>query len=140
MMLRPIFPAALLIISCIAQGADLTIEVTGIQNNKGHVFLAIDSNSENFANSKAAIAGIKLKANPDRSKVTLYDLPNGRYAISVIHDENDNERLDMKGQTPIEGYGFSGVGGAYKQPSFQKAAVEISGSNNNVTIKAIYLD
>lgn len=40
------------------------------------------------------------------SRLSL-DLPPGEYALSVIHDENDNGRLDTILKVPREGFGFS---------------------------------
>ena len=138
-MFRSTLPA-LLLLSTAVNAAELTIEVTDLRNDRGHILLVVDNNADDFEASLANVAGIKLKASKKDVKITLYDFPEGRYAVSVIHDENDNERLDMKGQSPSEGYGFSGVGGAYKLPTFQKAAVEVSGSSSKITIKTTYLD
>jgi uncharacterized protein (DUF2141 family) len=39
--------------------------------------------------------------------MTFAALPTGDYAIAVIHDENDNHKLDTLLGIPREGFGFS---------------------------------
>ena len=37
-----------------------------------------------------------------------FNLPAGNYAVQVMHDENENNKLDTNFMgMPIEGYGFS---------------------------------
>ena len=64
----------------------------------------------------------------------------GRYAVIVIHDENDNGRLDENIiGVPTEGYGFSNdARGFLSAPSFDAAAVTIDGEDRNVVISLQY--
>ena len=39
--------------------------------------------------------------------IEFKDVPAGNYAISLIHDENGNGKLDIAGIIPREGVGFS---------------------------------
>ncbi len=68
-------------------------------------------------------------------------LPTGNYAIAILHDEND----DMKMNTnflglPKEGYGFSNnVMGAFGPPGYNKANFNYTaGTATAISIKARY--
>ena len=61
----------------------------------------------------------------------------GKYAISVYHDVNGNQRLDsnMVG-IPSEPYGFSrDARGKMGPPSFDDAAFEVGKDNVNLTLR-----
>ncbi len=57
------------------------------------------------------------------------DLPAGRYALSLFHDENGNGKLDSNvAGIPIERYGFSrDARGRMGAPDFDAAAIELQG-------------
>ena len=75
---------------------DLTIEISGMDTDKGKVFIAIYDSEKTFLKSggstKGAFAVVKNK------KATAYfkDLEKGVYAVSLFHDENDNNKMDTK--------------------------------------------
>ena len=56
------------------------------------------------------------------------DLAPGKYAISIIHDENNNDKLDTNFiGIPKEGFGFSNNPRImFGPPSFEKASFEIN--------------
>ena len=56
------------------------------------------------------------------------EIPPGRYAVALMHDENGNKRLDRKPSgRPVEGYGISNNPKArLKTPSFTSASIDIA--------------
>ena len=60
--------------------------------------------------------------------IDFADLPPGRFAVAVFHDENENDELDVNFiGIPKEGYAFSrDARGFAGPPSFDAAAVEIA--------------
>lgn len=112
----------------------------GVKVTTGMVAFVVFQSKEGwpFATEKA----LKIVAVPAKSKtveVSLDDLPAGRYAIAISHDENGNKRLDKKPSgRPKEGYGVSNNPKIkLKAPSFQEALVE-TGCNSRVVIQMIY--
>lgn len=84
---------------------DLTVVITGIENDKGKIYLAIYDSEETFLTEvQGIVAAIK-----DRKSVGIFKgLRKGVYAISLFHDENDNKKMDTKiFGIPKEPYGFS---------------------------------
>lgn len=64
---------------------------------------------------------------------------DGTYAISLVHDENSNAKMDMRLFLPREGFGFSrnpaiGMGA----PKFGSASFAVSGSTAQ-TIRMKYV-
>lgn len=65
------------------------------------------------------------------------NIPPGKYAMVVIHDENMNGKLDTNWLgVPNEGYGFSNNAKALlSAPSFSDASFLYNGQNINMTLK-----
>jgi uncharacterized protein (DUF2141 family) len=68
------------------------------------------------------------------------EVPSGRYAIALIHDENANGKLDKRLMIPREGFGFSrnapvGLG----PPSFADAAFAVETQSEHQAIRMRYL-
>ncbi len=74
------------------------------------------------------------------SRCRLENVPPGRYAIGVMHDENSNGRFDTGFLgIPNEGYGFSrDARGTLGSPSFDSAAFEYDGGRLIVPITMHY--
>ena len=120
--------------------ADLTIKVTDVNSNKGHIIIAVDDALVDFSAFSGDVAAVRYRAVSGESSVTLSNIPEGLYAVSVIHDENGNSELDIDGQMPVEGYGYSGAGSPYKQPEFSNAAMDVRKPATTITVKMIYLN
>jgi uncharacterized protein (DUF2141 family) len=111
---------------------DLTIEVNGIKNNQGKIFIAIYDSEETFLNKASGIiAEIKDK----KSTGVFKGLKKGTYAVSFFHDENNNQKMDTKiFGIPKEPYGFSnGASGFMGPPKFNDAKFNLD-SNKKITI------
>ncbi len=63
--------------------------------------------------------------------VRFEGVPHGTYALAVIHDENDNGKLDTFMGMPREGFGFSrnpGIG--FGPPRFTSASFDVVAATN----------
>ena len=82
----------------------------------------------------------RIPAKTGTMKLDFVNLPPGKYAFGVIHDENDNRVLD-KGLfgIPKEGFCFSRQAmGTVGPPSFQAASVEVGNSVSVQMLKISY--
>ncbi|NDV69368.1 DUF2141 domain-containing protein [Dysgonomonas sp. 25] len=97
--------AAMSMITVSAQNK-LTVEVTGIKNPTGKLYVALFDTGTTFLTDKA-VAG-KIEKINDTAMQLEFDVADGEYAIAIFQDENDNAKLDL-GQwgIPTEKYGFS---------------------------------
>jgi len=99
---------------------ELKINITNIKNNNGYIYISIYKNPSNFLDRKKAYKNIKLKTKKELSY--LIDLDEGIYAISLFHDENNNNIIDRNFfHFPIEGYGFSTNPFLFGKPTFKDA-------------------
>src|SRR5688572_1212349 len=94
--------------SSIAQAADVEVQVQALRNTRGQVRLCLTRNPAHFPDCNRDPAAVKRSvATGQAGSIRLTDLAEGTYALSVIHDENGNGRLDRSLGIPREGFGFS---------------------------------
>ena len=86
------------------------------------------------------LVGVAMRARSGSQQVAFAQLPPGRYAVIVIHDQNDDGRLDANALgVPTEGYGFSkDARGFLSAPSFDAAAVTIGDADESIAISLTY--
>lgn len=117
----------------------LEITVTNIDEAKGTIRVGLFKDDETFL--KDAAFGKVVKAAKGEVKVVFENLPAGKYAASVIHDSNENEKLDSNGiGIPKEGFGFSNNAmGMFGPPGFEKASFDLDSAPKNISVKLKYM-
>ena len=120
----------------------LTVEVNGLQNSKGIVQFALYNKDGTIPDEdyKKCSKILKEKIQNGSSKVTFNNLPLGKYAVNILHDENENGEIDKGFILPIEGIGFSNYQsiGLTNRPNFSKASFELN-SDKKIAVKVIYM-
>ena len=87
----------------------LTVKVNELQNSKGVVQFTLYNKDGTIPDEKfkkyykQQIGSIRQNS----SSITFKDLPMGKYAVNILHDENKNGKIDKGWVLPIEGIGFS---------------------------------
>jgi uncharacterized protein (DUF2141 family) len=118
--------------NAVAEGkpSRLTAEVGQLRNDKGTIFCSLFNSEEGFPTleSKAFRLG-QAKPKDKRAVCDFGSVPAGTYAVSVIHDENDNKKLDTNFfGAPIEGYGASNdARSSFGPPKFKDAKFDYKG-------------
>lgn len=122
-----------------AQNASLEVTVKNIKGTKGTIRIGLFTTEADFL--KNAVKGKVVNANGSEVKVVFEDLPAGEYAVSVIHDENGNEKLDTKAMgIPKEGFAFgNNAMGTFGPPSFDDAKVKLEGKPVQQVITLKYM-
>ena len=124
-------------------GYDLRVIVIGLKNNHGMVQVSL-YNKEGTIPDKEVNRYYKTKritiANSKKIITVFHNLPKGRYAVSVFHDENSNRKVDKGFFMPIEGVGLSNFKkiSLFHLPSFKNASFDLD-RNKTVMVKMIYL-
>ena len=116
---------------------NLTVEVTNIKNKHGKIAIGLYNKDDNtFANLEKYYKAIFIEIDSKRVIYTFKNIPNGTYAVSIMHDENENNKLDKNILgIPKEGYGFSNnVKPAFRSANFKEAKFELLG-NKTINIK-----
>jgi len=122
-----------------AQPASLEVKVMNIKSDKGTIRVGLFVTEEDFL--KKAVKGQIVKASTGGITVTFENLAPGEYAVSVIHDSNENGELDtnMFG-IPKEGFAFgNNAMGTFGPPQFNEAKVMIGDQTVRQEIKLRYL-
>lgn len=89
-----------------ADPRSITIIVTNVRNDHGHVIVAICPADKFLATTCPYSAS--APAHPGTTTVTFVDLPPGDWAAQSFHDENNNREIDRAlFGIPKEGVGFS---------------------------------
>ena len=121
----------------------LTVEVQGLRNSKGAVQFALYNKEGSFPDQEfKKHYKIRSSAISDgRSSTTFINLPKGRYAINILHDENNNGKIDKKFMLPLpkEGVGFSNYYdfGLSNRPNFKDASFSLH-TNKTIKVQVIY--
>ena len=108
-----------------------------IRAEKGNIMVGLFNNEDDFL--KKALHGKVVKASGTTVTVLFENLPAGDYAVSIVHDENENGEMDtnMVG-LPKEGFAFgNNAMGMFGPPSFDKAKVQLDGKpqKQDITLK-----
>ena len=120
----------------------LTVKVEKLQNSKGVVQFALynkdgsipDEDYKNYYRLE------KAKIVNGKSDITFKNLPKGKYAVNILHDENNNSKIDKGLLLPKEGIGFSNYQtiGLRNRPNFSKASFELN-TDKTVDVTVIYI-
>ena len=75
-----------------------------------------------------------------KSSYTFMNLPEGTYAVNILHDEDKNGKIDKGFILPKEGIGFSNYSsiGLSNRPNFSKASFVVT-SDRKIKVKVIYM-
>ena len=116
---------------------DLHVEVRNITSTKGDIWIAVFDRADTFLDDGAQAHGKIYKVTKTGSGTfKLPDVPYGRYALSVFHDENGNGKLDKNfWGVPKEPFGFSeGAKAKYSKPAFGDADFEFGAGTGKVVV------
>jgi len=140
-MKKQLLGLAILCSALIVQAETLTVKATGLKNNKGEVQFSL-YNKEGSIPDKALNKYFKMqraKIIDGEAKVVFKDLPKGKYAVSLFHDENRNHKIDKGLIMPEEGVGLSNYKSInlFNPPNFKSASFSLD-HGREVKIKVIY--
>jgi uncharacterized protein (DUF2141 family) len=125
-----------------ASCAGIHVTILNIRNPLGSVDCALFDSPSGFPADtlRSALRLSAMKVPDRRAHCDFTELPPGRYALVVLHDENMNGRIDYNWLgMPREGYGFSNdVHGKLGAPSFERAAFVYDGKAMDLTVTLRY--
>ena len=151
---RVAFGLVLLLLASPLAAAELRIVVNGVGAASGTMMIGLYDTRQSFDNAIALadkeglmndpsrVAGVALRATAQRgssASVVFSNLPPGRYAVILFHDENGNGHLDKNfWGVPVEPYGFSNdAQGLLGPPSFAEAAFTLDNRERTLPISLV---
>lgn len=123
-----------------AQTADLTIKVEGIkQVENSSIMIAVYNDEDAFLDQDLMFKKVEVPADSSVIEYTFKELPQGYYAISMYHDEDNDNEMDRKWYgPPKEGYGFSNNFTSNIRPArFDDASFKLM-EDKIIDIKVVY--
>lgn len=125
---------------------DIIVKVNHIESNDGDLLIYLHDNSESYysdddfsAKNIKYFKKVVVKPSVPATEITISGIPAGRYAVSVVHDKDQDGTLDRMlfpfVGMPSEPYGLSND--AYSplsKGSFEEALVDFSKSNPRVSV------
>jgi uncharacterized protein (DUF2141 family) len=133
--------SAALLTGAAEPGGTLRLDVTGLRSANGMVLVCLTREAARFPDCSGSSTARTAKVPADSPHVSFEGLQPGRYAISVLHDENANGRADKSfGLIPREGFGFSRDAPVRMgPPKFEQAAFSLGEQAMTQSIKMRYL-
>jgi len=105
------------------EGTTITITVS-LKGAGGHILYSLHNESTFM---KAPLEGGSNKIIDGKSTFTFNNVPSGTYGIMVVHDKNDNKRMDFEvNGRPKEAYGMSNNPMSFGPPQWNEAKFEIT--------------
>lgn len=123
---------SILLINIKSNSYSLTIKTNGLENSEGTMIFALYNYEGSIPDQKFKKYYRKGNANivNNKSEITFKNLPQGLYAVMILHDENSNGKIDTKFMLPLpdEGVGFSNYDdfGLTNRPNFKKASFNLN--------------
>lgn len=104
------------------QGQSLKVTIDNVADDHGFILIALYRSADDFMNNR--FMSLKLPAAKKGVSAFFSDVPSGEYAISVLHDRNNDMKLNKNAiGIPVEGVGFSNNEiGRFGPPDFERVA------------------
>lgn len=91
-----------------ATAAEVEVQIQGLRNARGLVRICLTRDPAHFPDCNGDPAAVSRSVPAGQAaSIHLGTVAPGAYALSAIHDENGNGRLDTFMAIPREGFGFS---------------------------------
>jgi uncharacterized protein (DUF2141 family) len=123
-------------------GFALTIEVNGLRNDDGVVLFALYNRDDAFPDEhyEKYFKITTAKIASGTSYGVFENLPPGKYAVNILHDEDNDGKIKKGIILPKEGVGFSNYKsiGITNRPKFSKASFNFN-SDKTINVHIIYM-
>lgn len=134
--------SAALLVGAAGPGTKVTVTVSEIRSTKGVIRACMTTDPKKFPRCRG-VAGAHSAVVSAKGAVTLTftGVQPGRYAIALLHDENENGKADRAaGMMPTEGFGFSRDAKVRMgPPKFSAAVFDIGSEPVSQAIRMRYL-
>lgn len=119
-----------------AQTSELIVKAAGFEDDSGGALFAVVNTAEAYDDiGKNALSATREKIKNGQAQSKFY-LPPGWYAVSVVHDQNNNAKLDKNFfGLPKEPYGFSNNPNSLGKPSFEEVKFKMDANPKVIEVK-----
>jgi uncharacterized protein (DUF2141 family) len=120
--------------------ARLTVTVTDLRNHHGQLIYGVFTSADGFPTDSHKAVDWQVKPADADSVVFTAMLPPGQYGASVLHDENNNGKIDKNlFGVPVEGYGVTNnPKPALRAATFDESRFNLPPQGASLTISVQY--
>ncbi|MEI6847383.1 MAG: DUF2141 domain-containing protein [Chlorobiaceae bacterium] len=140
--IKPLLAENAVTLICVpGQTGCITVHVKGLKNSNGMLGIALYTAKKGFPDKpEYAFATLVNKCSSSSNEAAFKNIPYGTYAVSVLHDENSNGKMDKTFiGIPKEGFGVSNNPKIRRgPPSFDEALFSFNSQQLDLTIEMNY--
>lgn len=117
----------------------LSVSVNHLRNETGVIQFTLYNKDGSLPDEKFERYYKQMISKIEKKSATAIfkHLPKGRYAVNILHDENENGKIDTGMFLPVEGVGLSNYKSInlMNRPNFEKASFQLnSNMQQEITI------
>ncbi len=109
------------------KGQSITVTIDKVKNNTGQVMFTLHTEDTWLKGQGVQNKSTKIENN--KVSITFENVQPGTYSIMVLHDENENNRMDFENGMPMENYGMSNNPLSFGPPKFSEAKFDVTTTN-----------
>ncbi|HEV2275346.1 MAG TPA: DUF2141 domain-containing protein [Acidobacteriaceae bacterium] len=134
-----VFPAANALADAVPAKCGVKVHATGFRNQKGTADAAVFTSPNGWPEGNKEYVHDTAPISGNQATISFL-LPPGEYSVVVLHDENENYKLDRDFLGwPKEGFGFSNNPRVLlTAPTFQQAEFKVGCPATDIDVKIIY--
>ncbi|MGY2734263.1 DUF2141 domain-containing protein [Sphingomonas sp. UYP23] len=120
--------------------SELSVDLVNLRSHKGSVRICLTADPDNFPACIDDAQAVTRSIPATAASLSFEGLAHGDYAVAVIHDENNNRKLDTFAGIPREGFGFSrNPAVSFGPPRFAAARFTLTSDADRQQIRMRYL-
>lgn len=116
-----------------SEGVTVTVTIENVLSDDGKVMASL--HTEQTFMKGPGLVNQEMDAAKGELILTFDNVPNGTYALMLLHDKNENNRMDFEANgMPKENYATSGET-TYGPPSFANSKFEVANEDVEFRIR-----
>ncbi|SHI99150.1 DUF2141 domain-containing protein [Pseudozobellia thermophila] len=116
------------------EGAHITLKIENVLSDQGSILASL--HTEATFMKGVGVAHAESPAKKGDVSLRFENVKPGTYAVLLIHDSNDNKRMDFDvSGMPVESYGQTGDINLYGPPVFADAKFEVADEDLEFNIR-----
>ena len=124
-----------------ADSAGLRVHVDALRNSDGMVNALVFNDQAGYPSDVSrALRHASSPITDGAVEFEFQDLPAGQFVVTIVHDENNNGKLDRHWYgKPVEGVGVSNnVHSVFGPPDYEKCLVPVTSGVKQIDIAVVY--
>ena len=118
----------------------LDVEIEGLRNHRGQIHACLTRNPTHFPDCRNDPDALRQSVAAASHHVQFTGFPPGTYALTILHDENSNGRMDKLVGVPKEGFGFSqNPVVRFAAPSFDRVRIPLTRGHTDAKVRIQYV-